>query len=104
MVSHFADLGPVARLYLLKTNTMGRLLKIFLTNQLTPQSEGGHLTRKVPLFQLTYSESQQMYLSPNMVQGVEFKVPALERKQAQQTAAPPFTFLIRTISQLARSC
>jgi len=32
LISHFASLGPVARLYLLKTGTLNRQLQIFFNN------------------------------------------------------------------------
>jgi hypothetical protein len=36
VIAHFADLGPEARLYLLKTKTLSRLLRILLQNTITP--------------------------------------------------------------------
>jgi len=37
VIAHFADLGPEARLYLLKTKTLNRLLRILLQNTISPQ-------------------------------------------------------------------
>ena len=50
VINHFAELGVYARLYLLKTGTLGRLLNILFLHSLTPEHEGGVLEKNVPLF------------------------------------------------------
>ena len=37
VIAHFARLGPETRLYLLKTRTLSRLLRLLLQNTISPQ-------------------------------------------------------------------
>ena len=55
VVYHFAELGPIARLYLLKTKTLGRLTRMLLqNNNLAAQEVGNFMQQFIPLFQLDY--------------------------------------------------
>jgi hypothetical protein len=54
VVSHFAELGSVARLYLLKMKTLNRLLKIVVQNRL-PSQDVETMSDLVPLYQTSFS-------------------------------------------------
>lgn len=104
VINHFAELGSIARLYLLKTKTMSRLLHIFLNtkNGSSYHSNERFMTNKIPLFKLDFPNG--MYLVPNTQPDLDSKVRSQERKAILQQAAPPYTFVVGTISLLARSC
>ncbi len=61
VVAHFASLGPVARLYLLKTRTLGRLLRLLLTYNNSAQLPGNSADEmnfmydKMPLYEISYT-------------------------------------------------
>ena len=103
MVAHFAELGPQARIYLLRMKTMNRLLRIVIQSQLLP-SDVEYMQDLVPLYHTAFSKNEGLYLMPNMLQGVHSKVLSNERQLQAQTAQSPQVFLIKTISALVRSC
>ena len=86
-IAHFASLGPVARLYLLKTRTFARQLKLLLTynnsaNLPQPQvDEAETMYEKVPLIEVMRDDSEHGggYLTPNMMVGNEQKLSFKER-------------------------
>lgn len=103
VISHFCDLGPVARLYLLKMKTLNRLLKIVVQNRL-PSQDVETMSDLVPLYQIAFNKNSGLYLMPNMMQGLNYKLINSERAKQSQAAQSPMLFLIKTIQSLVRSC
>jgi hypothetical protein len=105
--SHFAEAGEFARLYLLRTHTVGRFLDIFLhayagdksNPQITECYRGTSLSY-IPLFVL----DRELYLSSTGAGKSEFKMSLLEKKGILADATAPLMFLLYTVSVLARSC
>lgn len=74
LIAHFANLGPIARLYLLKTSTLSRLLRLLFINCTIKTGltafqaaqfacefdQEGTLAKKAPLFTIS-----GLYLQPN---------------------------------------
>ena len=88
VVFHFAELGPIARLYLLKTKTLGRLTRLLLqNNQLSSKDVGEHMHRLVPLYQFDY-QNGGMYFTPNIMQ-VDDKVSEKEKRINAQNPKTP---------------
>ena len=65
VLSHFSDLGPEARLYLLKTKTLSRMLRLLLQNTITP-GEVNYLNQMMPVLEVVRTNEQEGgYLTPN---------------------------------------
>ena len=104
VLSHFAELGSSARLYLLKNKTIGRLLDVFFNWDLSRPSPLSTKFRneslaKIPLFVF----DKTLYIESNL-QKADVRISEIERKNSISTATPCFMFLLYTVSTLARSC
>ena len=76
MLSHFTELGKSARVYLLKTKTLGRLLDIFLHKQISNEESVLMLQTLVPLIRIN---KNQMYLKPNPLVNADSKISRKEK-------------------------
>lgn len=104
-------LGDQARLYLLQTRTLGRLIDIFLNlqqdnffnkqalNDYMLKFRDQSLRQYVPLF----VNSKESYIGIDSERSHILMTNA-EKKQIINFISPPKTFIIVTISNLSRSC
>jgi len=109
--ANFSLLGDQARLYLLQTKTLGRLIDVFLNlqndNFFTKQAlieyqqkfRDVSLRKKIPL--IVYAKDFYIGMDPERGQ---VQMSASERKQVANFISPTATFLALAISNLSRSC
>jgi hypothetical protein len=114
LIDHFADLGPLCRLYLLKTGTLARYLRLLFANFNTKTGMSsaaaqqmasdcdieGVLAKKAPLIQL---RPQSLYIRPNAPENQESKAILLERQNIVQNSLAPQSIMMHTIALLVRS-